>query len=720
MKQSRFETRVTRRPQDVDLRGVHPGAQLVEETSQDGIDNNIKIIMTQAQEQLDSKQINLNEYNDMIKQVIQLNEKQKVREAERREMISIRKKNGFDSPIEPAFSSDSDSDSDNEYVGRPPFKRSRFERRSHFQHRMQEHENNRNAQQFSNSNDQRRDPRRQPWGDQVPQQQQQQQRMQGPPGVWKQQRLPFNRQNVPRPWQQTPGMPQNRFMGPRGAPFNRMPMNNGSLPIPPIRPEFYQQPPQQSPMLDRRPEPMLTLKIDGIAREIRFYNDVALVFMDWDQPKEIGFQPGERRVSCDGKFSIVLQFNQPSSTWIIDGVPHKVRIGCPTRELYIDNKWYECYFGDPCNVELDGQMRVFRIDGPPPQVQIGGLRRDLVAGKINMIVDAKISMPVYLDGREQTFELDGQLHTLQFADYLLTVLINKEPHTVEFGDLPKRFTVGGQQRFIRFTALPMDIVPGQAFIRDMIRTDLHRSVPSPPNVIMQAMVGQPPPGLPLLSMPPTALSQQMRQPPPPRLSNGLDMLANLLPITSVIGNDKSIGYSQANEKVPVATADASASSSAGLSADASIAELLKNLIATGVLSNPITSTTDAAVPKSDKKEAASKSKAPVTEKPVLPVVSKEKTTPVHLNKPETIKRRQLGIIQPLYSGMQCYSCAVRFPPEQTIKYSQHLDWHFRQNRKDRDSARKAHSKKWYYDVNSWLQYKEIEDMEERGELLKYK
>lgn len=48
-----------------------------------------------------------------------------------------------------------------------------------------------------------------------------------------------------------------------------------------------------------------------------------------------------------------------------------------------------------------------------------------------------------------------------------------------------------------------------------------------------------------------------------------------------------------------------------------------------------------------------------------------------------------------------------------MKYSQHLDWHFRQNRRERDSARRAHSRRWYYDVSDWIQYEEIEDLEER-------
>lgn len=72
----------------------------------------------------------------------------------------------------------------------------------------------------------------------------------------------------------------------------------------------------------------------------------------------------------------------------------------------------------------------------------------------------------------------------------------------------------------------------------------------------------------------------------------------------------------------------------------------------------------------------------------------------------------------LYSGMQCASCGVRFPANETAKYSQHLDWHFRQNRRDRDAARRGASRRWYYDIPDWMQYEEVEDLEERGKTVK--
>lgn len=64
--------------------------------------------------------------------------------------------------------------------------------------------------------------------------------------------------------------------------------------------------------------------------------------------------------------------------------------------------------------------------------------------------------------------------------------------------------------------------------------------------------------------------------------------------------------------------------------------------------------------------------------------------------------------------MQCSSCGLRYPPEQTLQYSHHLDWHFRQNRRQQESTKKANTRKFYFSIQDWLQYEEIEDVEERG------
>ncbi|XP_078371534.1 uncharacterized protein LOC144655193 [Oculina patagonica] len=81
--------------------------------------------------------------------------------------------------------------------------------------------------------------------------------------------------------------------------------------------------------------------------------------------------------------------------------------------------------------------------------------------------------------------------------------------------------------------------------------------------------------------------------------------------------------------------------------------------------------------------------------------------------PEELKRRHDGVISTLYDGTQCSSCGLRFPGEAAKIYREHLDWHFRKNRREKDGRRVAH-KQWFFTVKDWLNYEEISDPEERA------
>lgn len=416
-----------------------------------------------------------------------------------------------------------------------------------------------------------------------------------------------------------------------------------------------------------------TINIDGVPREIRFYDETAIAFMEsmGREPKEIGFQSGERRVCVDNNESIVLAFNDTYKPFLLNGKTYQIRFGTPTRELYIDNEWYECFFGDPAvGIVLNGKLHSFRIDGPAPQVRIGNLRNDLVAGKIDMYVDMTIKIPLFLDAQVQMFQLNNQMHTIQFADYFLTVIIDNIPFQVQYGAMPTKFQLSNSEHYIRFSVLPNNINPGEIYVRNMKRTHLQRDLMSPVptttgNLIIPVSI--PPvtgPILPLMSIVPN---------PDIITSNSSSATTTILTVnaTNVAG-----AISQSN--VPVI------SESSNPAVD--INDLYQKLLASGILNKV----------KEKEKEK-----------------EKEKPLPVSLNKPETLKKRQPAIISALFSGSQCSCCGVRFPLEQTIKYSQHLDWHYRQNRRERDSARRAQSRKWYYSVADWIQYEEIENLDER-------
>lgn len=68
---------------------------------------------------------------------------------------------------------------------------------------------------------------------------------------------------------------------------------------------------------------MRTINIDGIPREIRFYGDAAVVLLAWDDPREISFQGGSRRVVIDDREAIICTFNEGYRDFILDGQPHR-------------------------------------------------------------------------------------------------------------------------------------------------------------------------------------------------------------------------------------------------------------------------------------------------------------------------------------------------------------------------------------------------------------
>lgn len=314
---------------------------------------------------------------------------------------------------------------------------------------------------------------------------------------------------------------------------------------------------------------------------------------------------------------------------------------------------YECYIGGPAlPILIDGVVRMVGVDGPEPKVKIGEDRKDLVLGKIHMIIDGAIMVPVFLDSKMQNFELpDTGRHTLQIADYLQTILIDGTPiQNVEYGGLPKSFSIGNKTRFIRFTTLPKGISKGKPL--HIIKPTKHSS---------------------LANLPSTTVA---------------DTSVNPLNSTQVPAVTSTQDVSQPNSQASAMSVSATVAPGLNLN----IEELFQRLITSGIIGGD--------------KKSEDKPEEPVEQR-------KEEIHRIDLKQPKTIKKRSAGIVDTLYNGMQCSSCGVRFPPEQTMKYSQHLDWHFRQNRRDRDASKKAHSRKWYYDVSDWIQFEEIEDLEER-------
>ena len=141
-----------------------------------------------------------------------------------------------------------------------------------------------------------------------------------------------------------------------------------------------------------------------------------------------------------------------------------------------------------------------------------------------------------------------------------------------------------------------------------------------------------------------------------------------------------------------------------------INNLLSKLIAAGMIDNNKPQTKE--VLKTVQKEE-------IKEKKREKVVTDD--TPIKLSS-DSLKICRPGIVAALYRGIQCTNCSLRFDDkgsEDKTRYSKHLDWHFRQNRRDKakpNSNANSMRRNWYYPLNLWVLYKEVTDEEDTSGL----
>jgi pre-mRNA cleavage complex 2 protein Pcf11 len=81
-----------------------------------------------------------------------------------------------------------------------------------------------------------------------------------------------------------------------------------------------------------------------------------------------------------------------------------------------------------------------------------------------------------------------------------------------------------------------------------------------------------------------------------------------------------------------------------------------------------------------------------------------------------ISRPLPGAVNILYGaiGLQCRQCGLRFPKTDLGKseMEEHMDWHFRANRRAKDTTKRMVSREWYLDVGEWIA--ENEESEQAG------
>ncbi|NXA23089.1 PCF11 protein, partial [Ibidorhyncha struthersii] len=135
-------------------------------------------------------------------------------------------------------------------------------------------------------------------------------------------------------------------------------------------------------------------------------------------------------------------------------------------------------------------------------------------------------------------------------------------------------------------------------------------------------------------------------------------------------------------------------------------ELFAKLLKTGILKLSKTDSTSAQVNETSAQPAAEEEDDDQNEDQNVPDLTNFTV--------EELRQRYDSVINRLYTGIQCYSCGMRFTTSQTDVYADHLDWHYRQNRTEKDVSRKITHRRWYYSLTDWIEFEEIADLEERA------
>ncbi|NXD81386.1 PCF11 protein, partial [Halcyon senegalensis] len=135
-------------------------------------------------------------------------------------------------------------------------------------------------------------------------------------------------------------------------------------------------------------------------------------------------------------------------------------------------------------------------------------------------------------------------------------------------------------------------------------------------------------------------------------------------------------------------------------------ELFAKLLSTGILKLSKTDSTSAQANETSAQPAAEEEDDDQNEDQNVPDLTNFVV--------EELRQRFDSVINRLYTGIQCYSCGMRFTTSQTDVYADHLDWHYRQNRTEKDVSRKITHRRWYYSLTDWIEFEEIADLEERA------
>ncbi|GFT84469.1 pre-mRNA cleavage complex 2 protein Pcf11 [Nephila pilipes] len=502
-----------------------------------------------------------------------------------------------------------------------------------------------------------------------------------------------------------------------------------------------------------------TFMLDGKNRKLYFVNDRCFTIMDNNEPRELIFSGVPRNVYVEGlPKPLILGFDGQSLEFETEGKRNSIRFGAPSREVYVNNYPYEVFFGgQPFTATLeDKKEHRIRIDGPPPQVIVSEQPAyDLYEmynqdKRISPILDSKgPDMLQDVDMRPKSSHLMKPSvipESTKDIDWRHVALAEraKIPWNMQ-NDVPSRSYssqpgVSGASLWDpvihcensileRNSDAPWPHPSYREVVKGREKSSFDQPLPlnhktptstwelqpssslPPPPAIPPSLSLPPPPSLPSLSSLPAPPMPNMHQlpnmnvpppswnplPPPPMFTGSVpDTLKPTTLSTTIATNVTNIppeAMSEPSTSIP--------------SLPINVETIYEKLVAAGIIAK--------------KTEEPSNATSENGKKAEIPLVETKDITPEEEETPEpeisltakSLRQYLPNIISALYKGSQCATCGMRFKEVQSEQYSRHLDWHFRMNRREKDGAKKAYSRRLFYEFKDWIQFKEIEEAEER-------
>ncbi|KAK3591756.1 hypothetical protein CHS0354_019528 [Potamilus streckersoni] len=437
---------------------------------------------------------------------------------------------------------------------------------------------------------------------------------------------------------------------------------------------------------------------------------------------ELRFEPEEKRILIDGKLC-ELKLNVKIPYVVLEGKIYGIRFDGPDREILID--------GHPFLVPLDRAIKV-RIGFRPHYIGFGGPCHEVIIdGKWFEVKFGGPPREVKLGNKNITIQLNGPTPDVKFIENWKPQQLASPPRPPgPVGpnglDLARPPGPPGTHPLMG----PQFRPPGPDVIRQQLGPPVPQGMfppqglPVPNNMLPQHRPPGPPgpdnlPGPhgmsqtsigmgpamqgPLPLMGPRTLQPSLLGPGPgPMIQPLQQMLPQLGPLGSLPVSVPPVS----GVGIPVTSLSYSlpAINPTPVQPTIDVSSLFSKLVAAGIL--PTTSSQEPAKTETKKEEPGitvikRKKKEEVLEVPDM--------TDLNLDK---LKIYHKGVIDRLYSGIQCSSCGTRFTLDDTDKYREHLDWHFRQNKRDKKEYKVTRCKKWFYGMHDWTQYEEVGDTEE--------